>query len=175
MKSFEPPRYTYNDYRNWKEDWELVNGFPFQSLPSPSYKHSKVQGKLITQSNNSLNYNQDNCNCAVFPELDWKINEETVVRPDIMIVCGNPKEDYLEFPPVLVIEILSPSSLKMDRAIKFELYQENGVSFYLMVDPLKEKVEVFEIIDNQYKQVIKNSFQLEKNCNIEFDYDSIWK
>ena len=54
MKTFDFPRYTYNDYKNWKEDWELVNGYPLQMLPSASQKHSKIQGKLIYQSNFSL-------------------------------------------------------------------------------------------------------------------------
>jgi Uma2 family endonuclease len=175
MKTFDFPRYTYNDYKNWKEDWELVNGYPIQMLPSASYKHSRVQGNLIFQAKFSLKQNDKNCNCSVFPELDWKINEDTVIRPDIMIVCGEPKNDFLEMPPVLVIEILSPSSLKTDRVIKFELYQENGVQFYLMVDPVKEKVEAFELIDNRYKQVEKSIFQIDKNCNIELDFENLWK
>lgn len=33
---FQVPRYTYNDYKNWKEDWELVDGYPYQLLPSAS-------------------------------------------------------------------------------------------------------------------------------------------
>lgn len=175
MNNFEPPRYTYSDYKNWKENWELVNGFPYQLLPSASIKHSRIQGNLIYQSNFSLKNDSENCNCVVFPELDWKISEDTVIRPDIMIVCGDPKDDYLEFPPVLVIEVLSPSSLKMDRVIKYEIYQENGVQFYIMVDPLKEKVEVFELIDNQYKQVEKNKFNIERNCFVTYDFFAIWK
>lgn len=175
MKDFDVPRYTYNDYKNWKEDWELVNGYPFQLLPSASFKHSRTHGSLIYQSKLALNKNNENCNCSVFPELDWKINDDTVVRPDIMIVCGDPKADYLEFPPALIIEILSPHNLKTDRVIKFDLYQENGVQFYLMIDPLKEKVEVFELLDNKYKQVEKSNFQIDKNCAIEFDFDVIWK
>ena len=171
---FEPPRYTYNDYKNWKEDWELLGGYPFQLLPSASPKHSKIQGKFIFQANLGLNDNQD-CNCVVFPELDWKINEETVVRPDIMIVCGEPKNEVLEFSPVLIIEILSPYNLKNDRVIKFDLYRENGVKFYLMVDVQKENVEVYELIDNYYKQVEKETFQLDKNCHINFDFNAIWK
>ena len=172
---FEPPRYTYSDYKNWKEDWELLEGYPFQLLPSASFKHSKVQGKLITQCNNSLAENGDSCNCNVFPELDWKISEETVVRPDIMIVCGNPKNEFLEFPPVLIIELLSPHNLKTDRVIKFELYRENGVQYYLMADPIKEKIEIFELIDNIYKQVEKSVFQVDKNCEISLNLDDIWK
>lgn len=174
MTTFDFPRYTYNDYKNWKEDWELVNGYPLQMLPSASHKHSNVQGNLIYQSKLSL-INNENCNCSVFPELDWKINDDTVVRPDIMVVCGNPKNDFLEMPPVLIIEILSPSNTKTDRVIKFQLYQENGVQFYLMVDPLKEKVEVFELIDNKYKQVEKQKFQIDRNCEIDFDYAKLWR
>ena len=173
--SFTPPRYTYNDYKNWKEDWELVNGYPFQLLPSASPKHSNILGKLIYQANGFFLNNSNNCNCRCFPELDWKINEETVVRPDIMIVCGDPKNEFLEFPPVLVIEILSPHNLKTDRVIKFELYRENGVQFYLMVDPIKEKIEIFELLDNTYKQVEKNTFKLDKNFEISINFDAIWK
>lgn len=174
MQNFTPPRYTYKDYVNWKEDWELVNGYPFQLLPSASPKYSKIQGKLIYQANNCLLNISDNCNCSVFPELDWKINEDTVVRPDIMIICGEPKKDVLDFPPILIIEILSPSTIRTDRSIKFEIYQENGVQFYIMIDSLKEKVEVFELIDNNYKQVDKQSFQLTKNCQVDFDFNEIW-
>ena len=171
---FQPPRYTYSDYKNWKEDWELVNGYPYQLLPSASPRHSKIIGKLIIQAGNSLSKNVD-CNCAVFPELDYKINEETVVRPDIMIVCGEPKNEVLEFPPVLIIEILSPYNLKNERVIKFDIYRENGVKYYLMVDVQKETVEVYQLIDNFYKLVPISIFELDKNCQMELDMEQIWK
>ncbi len=111
----------------------------------------------------------------LFSELDWKINEETVVRPDFMVICGQVGEIVLEFPPVLIIEVLSPSNLKTYRVIKFDLYRENGVKYYLMVDCLKDQVEVYELIDNYYKQVEKSKFILDKTCEIEFDFDKIWK
>ena len=47
--NFNFPRYTYKDYVNWKDDWELVSGYPLQLLPSSS-KHSKTKGKLIAQA-----------------------------------------------------------------------------------------------------------------------------
>jgi Uma2 family endonuclease len=75
----------------------------------------------------------------------------------------------------MVIEILSPSNMKTDRVIKFQLYQENGVQFYLMVDPLRSKVEAFELIDNKYRQVDTNVFSIDKNCIIDLDYDNLWK
>jgi Uma2 family endonuclease len=171
---FNFPRYTYNDYKNWKEDWELVDGYPLQLLPSASFKHNKTIISLIYQSKLALNKNED-CNCEIFSELDWKINDETVVRPDMMIICGDMKTDFLEFPPVLVIEVISPNSIKRDRVIKFDLYREQGVKYYLMLDYTKQTIEVFELIDNYYKEVNKSKFLLDKTCEIEFDFDSIWK
>lgn len=168
------PKYTYQDYKNWKEDWELIDGYPLQLLPSPSAKHSKTLSRLIYQGMKSFDA-QKKCNCMVFSELDWKLSDTTVVRPDVMIICGNTDQECLEFPPVLIIEILSPHNMKTDRVIKFDLYRENGVKFYLMVDPIKETIEVYELIDNYYKQVEKNEFLIDKNCKVVFDYDEIWK
>jgi Uma2 family endonuclease len=172
--TFEYPRYTYSDYKNWKEDWQLVNGFPLHMFPAAAPKHSTTIINLIYQGKLSLLKNSD-CNCMLFSEIDWKINEETVVRPDFMVICGETKNDYLEFPPVLIAEVLSPSNIKTDRILKFELYREQGVKYYILADYLKETVEVYELIDNYYKQVEKSKFQLDKNCEIEFDFDKIWK
>jgi hypothetical protein len=33
------PRYTYSDYQQWKEDWELISGYPYSLLPSATIKH----------------------------------------------------------------------------------------------------------------------------------------
>ncbi len=171
---FNFPRYTYNDYKNWKEDWELIDGYPLQLLPSASFNHNNTIIELIIQAGNSLKKN-DSCRCKVSSELDWKINDETVVRPDLMVICGDVNSDFLEFPPVLIVEVISPSSIKRDRVLKFDLYREQGVKFYILVDYSKKTIEVFELIDNYYKEVNRSKFQLDKTCEIEFDFDSIWK
>lgn len=173
-KRIPVPRYTYNDYAHWKEDWELIDGYPYQLLPSGKWQHSRVQVKLAKQAESQIEAN-NNCNCSVFAELDWKLNNDTVVRPDLMIACGDLQTDFLEFPPVLIVEIISQSSLQKDRNIKFELYQENGVKYYLMLDYVKQTVEVFQLIDNKYKTVEINHFQLTDNCSIDFDFTNIFK
>ena len=169
------PRYTYSDYKNWKEDWELIDGYPMQLLPSATLNHNKVQIKLIIQSAASLNNEDENCNCQLFSELDWKINDETVVRPDLMIICGETEGNYLEFPPVLIIEILSPSSINKDRVIKFDLYREQGVKYYIMIDFTKKTTEVFELIDNFYKQLQINEFLISQDCIVIYDFEKLWK
>ena len=167
------PRYTYDDYAQWKEDWELIKGYPYQLLPSARWQHNRVQVKISLQAESQ--FNQHQCNCMVFTELDWKISTDTVVRPDVMLVCGEMNTDYLEFPPMLIVEILSPTSLVKDRNIKFELYRENGVKYYIMADYTKETVEIFELIDNQYRSVEKNYFLLSNNCSVKFDFAEIFK
>ncbi len=171
---FDFPRYTYNDYKNWKEDWELIDGYPMQMLPSATSSHNKVQLNLIFQLKTGLKSLDPDCNCSLFFELDWKINQETVVRPDIMVVCGQMNSDFLEMPPVLIVEIVSPTSVKKDRNIKFELYRENGVKYYILADYTKKTIEIFQLIDNLYKQVEITTFNIDKDCNVTLDFDNIW-
>jgi hypothetical protein len=44
-----------------------------------------------------------------------------------------------------------------------------------MADYTKETVEVFELIDNQYRSDDKNNFALSSNCSVEFDFTKIFK
>jgi Uma2 family endonuclease len=114
------------------------------------------------------------CNCSVYSELDWIINEETVVRPDIMIVCGDFETDFLTFPPTLVLEITSPTSRMRDRNTKFTLYEICGVNYYLFADTDKNCVEIFQLINNKYQQINNNTYTLNSNCNVELNLTVIW-
>ncbi len=168
------PKYSYQDYKNWKEDWELIGGYPWSLMPSPKLTHGRIQIRVVVQADSSLLKNRANCNCKVYSEIDWKVNEDTVVRPDVMIVCGETKTDYLEFPPSLILEVLSVSTRMKDRNVKFQLYQEQGVKYYLLADCDKRFVEVFELIDNVYRQVIRSTFLLENDCEVSFDFNQFW-
>ena len=44
---FDFPGKTYNGYKNWKENWELIDGYPMQFLPSATMSHNKVQLNFI--------------------------------------------------------------------------------------------------------------------------------
>ncbi|MBC7642453.1 MAG: Uma2 family endonuclease [Flavobacterium sp.] len=142
-------------------------------LPSAIWKHINILSLASTQANISLSNND--CNCMFLIELDFKINEFTVVKPDLMIVCAELKTDFLEFPPTLIIEILSSSTMAKDRTIKFEIYLHQSVKFYIILDYVKKNREVFELFDNDYKQVNKSIFELDKNCEIVFDFDKLLK
>lgn len=68
-----------------------------------------------------------------------------MVEPDLSIVCDSVKLDRYgcKGAPDMVIEVLSPSSLRHDRLIKLNLYQRAGVREYWIADPENRAVQVF--------------------------------
>ena len=177
IESGDIPRYTYQDYKIWEGNWELIKGYPYAMSPPPNRKHQGIGKKLISALDKLLSEtnHQTACNCDVFYELDWIINQDTVVRPDVMVVCGNFETDFLTFPPTLIAEISSESTRMKDRNTKFRLYESMGVKYYLIVDTEKETVEIFELKDNQYKQNdTLQLFQLTNQCKIELNTTNLW-
>ncbi len=79
---FKPERYTYQDYLLWKGDWELVNGYPYAMAPSPNRNQQWFSSKFIQRSSNELDKINADGKCQVYSELDWVIDQDSVVRPD---------------------------------------------------------------------------------------------
>jgi Uma2 family endonuclease len=70
-------------------------------------------------------------------------------EPDLMFVSHEHfdrlREGYLEGPADLVVEIISPESRGRDRGEKFYEYEQGGVREYWLIDPLREKVELYRL------------------------------
>lgn len=169
------PKYTYEDYKIWEGNWELIKGIPYAMSPSPKRKHQKYGSNFLASAKNQLEQKASTCNCDIFYELDWIINNETVVRPDLMIVCGNFETDFLTFAPALIVEISSEGTKMKDRNTKFRLYEANGVNYYILADTDNRTIELFELIDNMYKQNDQlKKFQLTDNCFIELNLNTLF-
>ncbi len=169
------PYYTYEDYCQWEGRWELIEGMPYAMCPSPVPPHQRVS-TVLSRRFEAL----EKCkNCTVYQPLDWKITEDTIVQPDLLVVCDEIKKKYLDFPPVLVVEILSPSTASKDRGEKMELYQQQQVKYYLIVDPHFKKVEIYEYINGQYEPVSVDPetypFVLHSDCTVEVNLLDIWE
>ena len=162
------PHYTYKDYELWEGDWELIKGIPYAMSPAPNWKHQSFGSNFVTAFNTALKTNKTNCVCTVLYECDWIINDDTVVRPDAMIICEPIEGNYPTKPPALILEILSPQSLLKDRNTKFYLYQSYGVKYYLIANIDRKEVECFQLQDNRYRQM-ENIFlyQLSPTCCVE--------
>jgi Uma2 family endonuclease len=169
------PQYTYKDYEKWEGNWELIYGFPYAMSPSPKRLHQSAGRKFMRLAEDALSKNNTACDCEVYYELDWIIDESTVIRPDVMIVCGKFEDDFLRFPPTLIIEISSDKTRLKDRNVKFKLYESNGVKFYVLADIEKKSLEVFMLKDNRYQEINNSSFQLTASCAIELNLQKIWE
>lgn len=109
--------------------------------------------------------------------MGWMINDDTIVRPDVMIVCGEFKKDeIINKPPSLIVEIFSSATRLKDRNLKFNLYQQAGVKYYLMADPDAKTVEPFELVNNIYAEIKGDlQFTLAKSCNFSISIDQIFE
>lgn len=149
--------YTYADYLTWRfnERVELIKGWiqkmpasPSGRSPAPRRLHQEVEGNLHGLFWNFLN----NKNCKVYESpfdvrLDKNIGAKdnettTVIQPDISVICDLEKLDDRGCvgAPDLIIEILSPSTIKKDYTVKYDLYEENGIKEYWQVNPCKFSV-----------------------------------
>jgi Uma2 family endonuclease len=169
------PHYTYEDYCQWEGHWELIEGVPYAMSPLPVPQHQRVSLTLSIKFEEAL----ENCsNCKVYPPLDWKVAEDTIVQPDVLIVCSKIEKKYLDFPPVLVVEVLSPSTAAKDRGEKMELYQINAVKYYLIADPQFNKTELYELKNGVYEPVAINptsyKFIFEEGCVADTNFANIW-
>lgn len=167
-------RYSVADWENWNDPWELIHGFPYCMSPAPGFKHQMLNTELILQIGPQLK----TCGkCKAVMPIDWQIDEQTVVQPDILVLCRPVTGKRLFQVPVCIFEILSPSTQKKDRTVKFELYQSQGVKYYVMADPETELVEAFQLDpENKFVPMATSprlSLQFE-DCLVELDFRSIW-
>jgi len=123
--------------------YELIDGELFM-MARPSIEHQEINAELTTQFRIYLRGKR----CRVIPEPNLRlyVNGDTVVHPDLIIVCDPSKlqKNYCVGAPELVVEILSPSTAIHDKFVKLNRYQQVGVREYWIVDPLNRLVEVYQ-------------------------------
>jgi len=169
MRTLHIPRYTVKDYNLWEGEWELIDGIPYAMSPSPVFRHQRFSLRTAIALENALTNEKNKCgDCTVVTDLDWILNEETLLRPDIAIVCHK-IEDFITQPPVLIIEILSPSTALKDRHTKFEIYQEQGVAYYIIADANAKTHKTYMLVDGQYQEKDIKQFLLHGDCTITLD------
>ena len=167
------PNYTYDDYCTWKGRWEVHDGLAIAMSPMATPKHQRIASDLSRIFGNSLDKNT--CDCQVYQPLDLVIKSNNIVQPDLLIVCQPIDKKYLDFPPDLVVEIHSPSTKLNDINIKFALYEEFGIRYYIMIDPDEETVKCYELDDNGAYQLMENmSFVFGDGCSVEADLQSVF-
>ena len=146
-------RYTYADYKNWElkegERYELIRGEAF-AMAGPNTRHQIVSGRIFLQLGNHLEGKPCRAFYApfdvrLFYDEELGEDDDTVVQPDIMVVCDKNKigDEGIRGAPDLVIEILSPSNTAIEMEEKRCLYRDAGVREYWVADPKNNRVTVY--------------------------------
>ncbi|MCX7108776.1 MAG: Uma2 family endonuclease [Proteobacteria bacterium] len=151
--------FTYGDYRQWPDDkrWELIAGEAYAMSPAPTRTHQTVLVEILRQVANFL----EGKPCQVFvapfdvrlPEREESDDEiETVVQPDLAVVCDASKLDEkgCRGAPDWVIEVLSPSTASKDHVRKKSLYERHGVREYWLVHPTDQLLTRYLLEGNAF-------------------------
>jgi Uma2 family endonuclease len=155
-------KYSYADYLSWQfaERVELIKGWIYRMSPAPRRKHQRVSFKLTLVFGNFFN----SCDCQVYEApFDVRLKKnigadseiDTVVQPDISVFCDLTKLDDRGGigAPDLIVEITSDSTMKKDYNEKFNIYEENGVREYWIVNPDSQCVEIFKLENEKYESL----------------------
>ena len=131
--------YTYADYYTWDDDkrYELIDGIVYVMSPAPYQAHQMIIGRLFRIISDFLDDKPFQIFMAPFDvRLNAESGDDTVLQPDLMVICDNSKLDGKACvgAPDIVIEVLSKSTAHRDRLEKFRLYEKAGVKEYLIVD-----------------------------------------
>jgi len=171
------PHYTYDDYCGWEGSWELIEGVPYAMSPLPSGKHQWLCGELHALFREGLK----NCEgCHVSMPMDWKVDDSTVVQPDIFVACFDFKSlKYISEPPVIIVEVLSPSTRDKDVFVKHAIYRQQGVKYYVLVDPDNDTYKIQRLTGEDYLLAQSGhegvfTFELHDTCLVQIDFAEIW-
>jgi Uma2 family endonuclease len=171
------PHYTIDDYQQWEGDWELWNGIAVSMSPRPFGSHQRTATELLIALRRELQ--RADCSAEATYELDWSIGQDTIIRPDVVILCDGIPDRYIETPPALVAEVLSDSTRQRDTTYKRELYDEQGVAVYLLLDPDAKTLETYkrdEANKWQHERVTDSTeFSICGNCKIRLVREPLFR
>ncbi len=152
-----PPKrvWTYQDFLDLPDDgkrYEIIKGELYMSnAPSSAHQFAVVQltihlGSFVLTNNLGM--------VLVAPYEVHLSNDTRPVQPDILFIKTERQPQFgskfFTGAPDLIVEVISPSSVRLDRHKKFAAYEEAGVSEYWLVDPKARLVEVYTLVDGEY-------------------------
>lgn len=121
---------------------ELEDGLIFM-MAGGSEEHSRIAGNILAFLRQKLR----GTGCRPYgSDFAAQTGDDTVRLPDVSVYCGNPSaaenaRKKLLGDPVVVVEVLSPSTARLDQKTKLEEYRSlDGVRDILLVDPGTERV-----------------------------------
>lgn len=140
---------TYDDLQNIPEDghrYELLDG-TLLVTPAPNVSHQRCVLNLAVLLRGAVLADQE----VFVAPLDWLVGPRTSFDPDVLVARRSdvgPRN--LTGAPVLAIEVLSPSTRRIDLVLKRDAYAASGVPSYWIVDSDEPRVTFLRLEDGAY-------------------------
>ena len=127
-------------------NYELIDGIVLMS-PRPNEKHQRI---LFNLSGEIYALLKKDKRCQGYTEFEMRVDDNILI-PDLMIICDQDKLTHQQYlgAPLIVFEILSPSTTQYDLLYKLNKYKSVGVAEYLILDPKAQTITVHNYVDNE--------------------------
>ena len=133
--------------------YELIDGMLIVS-PAPGNSHQGMLGTLHVVMRQACPSHLK----VRFAPFDVTLANDTLVQPDLLVTSAESLvERGLFGPPLLAVEVLSPSTKHYDRGMKFARYAVAGISSYWIIDPVEVRLNAWELVDGAYVEVAEVS------------------
>ncbi len=116
---------------------------------------------------------------AVAAPVDVSLGDHSVVQPDVVYVAPERRSilrERIEGAPSLVIEILSPGSVRKDRGEKLKLYAESGVDEYWLVDVAERQIEFLVLRSGAFVVTLPvgTTYRSPVLASVTLDLEAFW-
>jgi len=158
MRATATRRYTYDDLRETPDDglrYEIIDGELIVSA-APTRWHQEIQQLLNRWFDRASGYGQ--LGKLFSAPVDIKFATDNVVEPDLLFIRRSRlgiyrHEGFMEAPPDIVVEIVSPSSRDRDLDEKLALYAAQGVPEYWVADYVGPTLRLFVLSEGTYQEI----------------------
>jgi Uma2 family endonuclease len=146
---------NYRDYEALPNDgrrYEIHAG-ELSVTPAPGPLHQETLGNLYVSLRDHVV--RRGLGKIFLAPLDVILADVSIVQPDLIFIARDRASLLtsrgIEGAPTLVVEILSASTIQIDRHAKLQLYARHGVPCYWIVDPPRRLVEAYELVEERYR------------------------
>jgi Uma2 family endonuclease len=130
--------------------YELADGQLELISPAASPKHQAISGRMLIELTQTCESDY-----VILHEVDVILSSREVRRPDLIMLSRSRLHLLtgrgIEGPPNLVVEVLSPHSLRRDKVRKLKIYAKYSIPEYWIVDPASWVLEQFLLTDEKYE------------------------
>ena len=146
--------WTYEDYLKLEDDkrYEIIEGELIE-MPAPSVTHQRIVGRLFRLTSEFVE--KKSLGEVFVSPIDVILSDTNVVQPDIVFVSKE-RSDIVQNrgifgAPDLIMEVISPSTLKKDTEDKKRIYARFGVEELWLIFPGERAIEVFSLKGDEYE------------------------